>query len=296
MRITSNMTANNTIYNLQNAQTTLNNLTELVTSGQNVNQPSDNPAAMNTLLNANDSINALNQYATNSTLGTTTLQTTSNALSGISSVISQAEELAGSISSGTTSTTTQQSAIQQLTSLKQQLIGYGNTQSGNTYVLGGTDTSTPPFSTSSNTYSGNSNQSEMEIAPNVNQSVSFDGSSVLLGTGSYGSTNILQSIDNLITAVGANNVTGIQQGASDLESAATQVNNAQVDVSARLTTFSNMSTMNTNNLNTLQSVIDNIQTVNMTQVGVELEQQQTGYSAALAATEQVSQLSLLNYM
>jgi flagellar hook-associated protein 3 FlgL len=290
------MTANNAIYNLQNAQTSLNNLSELVASGQNVNQPSDDPAAMNTLLNANDSINALNQYATNNTLGTTVLQTTSNALSGISSVISQAEELADSISSGTSSTTSQQSAIEQLTSLKQQLIGYGNTQSGNTYVLGGTDTSTPPFSTSSNTYSGNSNQAEIEIAPSVNQSLSVDGGSVLLGTGSYGSTNILQTIDNLITAVGSNDVTGIQQGASDLESASTQVNNAQVDVSSRLTTLSNISTTNTSNINTLQNVIGNIQTVNMTQVGVELEQQQTGYSAALAATEQVSQLSLLNYM
>lgn len=296
MIINSSMASSNAIYNLQNAQTALNNLTELITSGQNVNQPSDNPGAMNTLLNATDSINSLNQYSTNITQGTTALQTTSDALTGISGVISQAEELADSISTGTSSTTDQQSAIEQLTSIKQQLVGYGNTQSGNTYVFGGTDTSTPPFSTSSNTYSGNGNQSEIEIAPNVTQSVSVDGSSLLLGTGSYGSTNILQTIDNLISAVGSNNVTGIQQGASDLESAATQVNNAQVDVSARLTTLSNMSTMNTNNLNTLQSVISNIQTVNTTQVGVELEQQQTGYSAALAATEQVSQLSLLNYM
>jgi flagellar hook-associated protein 3 FlgL len=296
MIITSNMTASNAIYNLQNQQTALNNMTELATSGNNVNEPSDNPAAMNTLLNATNSINSLNQYATNTTQGTTVLTTTSNALTGISSIISQAEELASSISSGTTSTTTQTSVVDQLTSLKQQLIDYGNTKSGDTYALGGTDTSTAPFSTSSDTYSGNSSQSEIEIAPNVTQSVSVDGSAVLLGTGSYGSTNILQTIDNLITAVGSDNVTGIQQGASDLDSAATQVNNAQVDVSARMTTISNMATMNANNLNTLQSTISNIQTVNTTTLGVEMEQQETSYSAALAATEKVSQLSLLNYM
>jgi flagellar hook-associated protein 3 FlgL len=296
MRITSNITANNAIYNLQNQQTALNNLTEVVTSGQNVNQPSDNPGAMNTLLSATDSINSLNQYSTNITQGTTLLTTTSNALSGISSVISQAEELAGSVSSGTSSTTSQTSVVEQLTSLKQQLIDYGNTQSGDTYVLGGTDTSTAPFSSSSDTYSGNSSQSEIEIAPNVTQSTSVNGGSVLLGTGSYGSTNILQTLDNLISAVGSNNVTDIQQGASDLEAAATQVNNAQVDVSSRLTTLSNMSTMNTNNLNTLQSVISNIQTVNSTTLGVELQQQETAFSAALSATEKVSQLSLLNYM
>jgi len=296
MRITSSMTANNAIYNLQNAQTTLNNLSQLLASGQNVNQPSDDPLAMNTLLNATNTINSLNQYATNITQGTTTLTTASNALTGISDMVSQAQSLVNSVYSGTSSASTQQSVITQLNSIKQQIIDYANTQSGGAYVLGGTDTSTPPFSQSSNTYSGNSNQSNIEAGSNVTQNVSVDGSSVLLGTGSYGSTNILQTIDNLISAVGSNNVTAIQQGASDLDSAATQVSNAQVDIGSRLTMLSNMSTMNTNNLSTLQSTISTIQTVDTTKVGVELEQQETAFSAALAATQQVSQLSLLNYM
>lgn len=307
MRITSNMTANNTIYNLQNSQTALNNLTEVITSGQNVNKPSDNPAAMNTLLNATDSINSLNQYATNITQGTTLLTTTSNALTGISSVISQAEDLVGSLSSGS-SLADQQSAAAQLASFKQQIIEYGNTQSGDTYVLGGADSTTPPFTFNPNdpsnanndiSYGGNSTPSNIEIAPNVTQNVSVDGSSVLeTPVSSAATTTILQTFSQLYDALNNGNVTAsdLQSGASNLEAGATLVNNAQVDVSSRLTTLSNMTTVNTNNLNTLQSVISNIQTVNTTQVGVELEQQQTSYSAALATTEQVSQLSLLNYM
>jgi len=293
MQVTSTMTANNAIYNFQNLQTSLNNLSEQLATGKNVNQPSDDPLAMSTLLNTTDSINSLNQYATNITEGTTALTTTGNALTGIASIMSQAKTLADSIYSGTSDTT---GVVEQLTSLKQQIVDYANTQSGDSYALGGAETSSVPFSQSSNAYSGNSSQSNIEIAPGVTQNVSVDGGSVLLGTGSYGTTNILNTFDNLITAVQNDNVTSIQTETTALEAGADQVNNAQADVSARLTMLNNMSSVNTNNLNTLQNTISNIQTVNTATVGVELQQEETSYSAALAATSKISQLSLLNYM
>ena len=151
MRITENMMANNSIYNLQQIQTNINQLTLSTTSQQNINQPSDNPAATNTLLNINDSLNAITQYQTNITNATTSLNVANNALTGITSSIEQAQTLVASITNGTIDASTQQSDVEQLEELKQQIVNYGNTQSGNTYVFGGTDTSTPPFSTTTNT-------------------------------------------------------------------------------------------------------------------------------------------------
>jgi len=303
MRITSNMTANNAIYNLQKAQTTLNKLTYLSTSEQNINQPSDNPTATSTLLNINDSLNAINQYSTNITNATTILNVTNDALTGISDSIAQAKKLMASMTSGSDDPSTRQSAYDQLAAIKQQIIDYGNTQSGDSYVFGGTDTSTPPFSSTSNAYSGNSQQSKVEVTTNSYQTVNITGDRLLGGSGSnpsYGTTNILQTLDNLMAAVGdsttASNVANIQQYTSDLDAGATQVNNAQVDVAARLQRLDTMSTMNTNNKNTLENVIDNIQSVDLTTVGTELNQQQTAYQAALSATAKISQLSLLNYL
>jgi flagellar hook-associated protein 3 FlgL len=303
MRITSNMTANNAIYNLQKAQTTLNNLTELTTSEQNINQPSDNPTATNTLLNINDSLNAINQFSTNITNATTVLNVTNDALTGISSSIAQAQTVMASMTSGSSDPSVRQSAYDQLATIKQQIIDYGNTQSGNTYVFGGTDTSTPPFSSASNAYGGDSNQSKVEVTTNSYQTVNITGDRLLEGTGSspsYGSTNILQTLDNLMAAVGnsttASNVTNIQQYSNDLNAGATQINNAQVDVTARMQRLTTMSTMNTNNQNTLQNVVGNIQSVDLATVGTELNQQQTAYQAALSATAQISKMSLLNYL
>jgi flagellar hook-associated protein 3 FlgL len=303
MRITANMMASNAIYNLQKAQTTLNNLTELTASQQNINQPSDDPTATNTLLNINDSLNAINQYSTNITNATTVLNVTNDALTGISDSISQAQQVVASISSGSSDPSLRQSAYDQLATLKQQIIDYGNTQSGNAYVFGGTGTSTPPFSSTSNAYSGDSTQSKVEVTTNSYQAVNITGDRLLEGTGSspsYGSTNILQTLDNLMSAVGntttASNVTNIQQYSKDLDAGATQINNAQVDVAARMQRLDSMSTMNTNNKNTLENVVGNIQSVDLATVGTELSLQQTAYQAALSATAQISKMSLLNYL
>jgi flagellar hook-associated protein 3 FlgL len=326
MRITPNMTADNSIYNLQKAQTTLNKLTELTTSQQNINQPSDDPAAMNTLLNINDSLNAINQYSTNITNATTSLNVTNTALTGISATIAQAVTLVASITNGANDAPTQQSAINQLVTLKQQIVDYANTQSGNTYVFGGTDSSTPPFTIDStttppsNVYNGNSTQSSVEVTKNMYQAVNITGDRLLGLSGasssgppipspSYGSTNILQTFDNLIATVQNEatetnptpaqqtaTTTAIQQGATALAAGATQVNNATVDVAARLQRLTNMTTMNTNNQTTLENVVGNIQSVDLATVGTELSQQQTAYQAALSATAQIAKMSLLNYL
>lgn len=309
MRITTNMTAANAIYNLQKAETTLNNLTTSTITQQNVNQPSDNPGATNTLLNVNDTLNALNQYSTNITNATTTLNMTSNALTGMSDSITQAQQLVASMTNGSDDPSIRQSAYDQLAAIKQQIIDYGNTQSGNTYVFGGTTTSTAPFSVDNtttpptNNYNGDSTQSQVEITTGSYQTVNVTGDRVLMGTGSnpsYGSTNILQTLDNLMSAVGnstnPSNTTLIKQYSNDLDAGATQINNAQVDVAARLSRLSTISTMNTNNQNTLQGVIGNIQNVDLATVGTELNQQQTAYQAALSATAQISKMSLLNYL
>ncbi|GFE61479.1 flagellar hook-associated protein FlgL [Geobacter sp. AOG2] len=303
MRISSNTSALNAIYNLQKGQTTLNKLTELSTSDQNINRPSDNPTSTSILLNISDSLNAINQYSTNITKATTLLNVTSNALTGISDTITQAKSLVDSISNGSDSASDRQSAHDQLVALKQQIIDYANTQSGDTYVFGGTSNSTAPFSSTSNTYNGDSNQSKVEITENSYQTVNITGDRLLKGSGSnpsYGSTDILKTLDDLISAVGdsttASDAAAIQQGAKDLEAGATQINNAQIDVAARLKRLDTMSTMNTNNKTTLENVVSDIQSVDLTTVGVELSQQQTAYEAALAATAKISSMSLLDYL
>ena len=146
MRITQNMIASNSLINLQQGLAKLGQLQNLTATGNNINQPSDDPIATSVLLDIGDQLKAGDQYASNITKANTFMQVTSTALQGMADTMTQAKQLVDTIASGTNDTTQRQSVVVQLQSLKQTMIDYGNTQSGDQYVFGGANNSTQPFS------------------------------------------------------------------------------------------------------------------------------------------------------
>ena len=298
MRITQNMTSATALYNLQKGQAKLNKLEEQLASSSNINRPSDDPVNTSFLLSIGDQLKAGTQYASNITKATTFLNVTSTALQGMSDTLSQATTLVDTITSGSSDATVRQSTVSQLQSLKQSLIDYGNTQSGDQYVFGGGVT-TAPFSSSSSTYSGDETALKVEIGKSTSQQMNLTGNQVLKGSGTstpYGTTDILTAFDNLITAVQNNDVTGIVSGAQAIQDGSTQITNAQSDVASRLIRLQNSTTMNTTSQNTLETIAGNIQNVDTAKLGVELTNQQTAYQASLSATAKVMNMSLLDYM
>jgi len=137
--------------------------------------------------------------------------------------------------------------------------------------------------------------SGINITPNASITISLP----------YGTTNILQTFDDLIDAVKNNRVAtvtgppvlpGIQAGAQALEAGAGQITRAQTDVASWMTRLDSASKMNTNSKTTLETIVSNTQNVDYAKLAVELTQQQTAFQASLSATAKVTQLSLLDYM
>ena len=306
MRITQNMVASNSIYNLQQSAAKLTKLSDLTASGQNITTPSDDPIASRLLVQLGDQLKLSDQYSSNISKATTLMSYTSTALTGINDVMKQIEKVAGSINSGSADSTSRQSAHDQLVNLKAQLVDLGNTQYGDQYIFGGAANTTLPYTTDplsgAVTWNGTDTQLNVEISQNSTISLNVTGAQIFQGTGtpSYGTTDIFGKLDKLITAVGDNrsesDVTGITQGLSDMEAGSAQLINASNDITSRTTRLSNMATLNDNTKNTMNSIVGSIQTVDYNKLGIELSQQQTAYNAALASTAKVQGMSLLDYM
>ena len=164
-----------------------------------------------------------------------------------------------------------------------------------TAPFSGTASGTPPTY-----YSGDETALKVEIANSTTQQMNIPGNQLLTAdtavTQPYGTTNILKAFDDLITAVNANNVPGIQAGSQAIEAGSKQINNAQSDVASRVTRLDSMTKLNENNSNTLNNIYSNTQDVDYAKLAVELTQQQTAFNASLSATAKISQLSLLDYM
>lgn len=145
MRVTSNMSADNSIYNIQQGRARLDKLQELTSSGTIVNRPSDDPINTRLLLDIGDKVRAGDQYLSNIQKATTWQKFTNSALTGMSDTMTLAKRLASSISSGSNDATARQNAVSQLQALKQQMVDMGNMQMGDQYIFGGANNTVQPF-------------------------------------------------------------------------------------------------------------------------------------------------------
>lgn len=304
MRVTSNMSSDNSIYNIQQGRAKLDRLQELTSSGSNVNRPSDDPIASNLLLDIGDKLRSGSQYLSNIKKSTIWQQFTNTALTGMSDTLKLAKQLTASISNGSTDPTERQSAHDQLVALKKQMIDMGNTRLGDQYLFGGAINSAPPFSGTAPYYSGDETALNVEIGANTTQQMNIPGNQLLTADTAtsqpYGTTNILKTFDDLIAAVGDNstpsNVAAIQAGALALGKGAEQVNNVQSDVASRMLRLDSSTKMNENTKNTLETIYGNTQNVDYAKLAVQLSQQKLAFEASLSSTAKISQLSLLDYM
>lgn len=303
MRVTANMSAENSLYNIQQGRARLDKLQESISSGQNVNRPSDDPISSRVLLDIGDKLKSIDQYSSNINKATSWLKFTSTALDGIAGIVNLAKKVAGTINTGSSEPSIRQSAHDQLVDLKKQIVDMANTQFGDQYIFGGANNTTPPFNNTNNNYGGDSTQLSIEIGQNSTQAMNVTGDRLLKGVGaspSYGSIDILQSFDDLIAAVGdsatPSNVPAISVAAQNLQDGAKQLNIATSDILSRTTRLDNMNKLNDNNKNTLLSISTRIQEVDYAKLGIQLTSQKTAFEASLSATAKLSQLSLLDYL
>ncbi len=309
MRVTSNMSADNSIYNIQQSRSKQDRLQELASTQALVNRPSDDPINSRLLLDIGDKLKSGDQYHSNISKSSTWLQLTNTALTGMTDTLKLAKDVISSIMSGSSDAIVRQSAVSKLQALKQQIVDMANTQIGDQYLFGGANNSVQPYTNTDNNYSGDTTQLSIEIGQNTTQTVNITGDRLLKGTGaspSYGSSDILETFDTLIAAVNGDGGVGtpneygdlaaIQSGALSLSDGAKQVYNAQSDVAARVMRLDSMTKMNENTRSTLETIYSNAQNVDNVKLAVQLSQQKIAFEAALSTTAKLSALSLLDYM
>jgi flagellar hook-associated protein 3 FlgL len=305
MRITQNITAQNSIYNLQQGRAKLDKLQETVALGANINRPSDDPIGASLLLSIGDQVKAGDYYASNIKKASTFLDFTSTALQGIADNMKLAKKVIASMSGGSNDQNIIDNAVSQLKTFKQQIVDMGNTQLGDQYVFGGAN-GVKPFDgtvSASPYYAGDETVLNVQIGQSTTQQMNIPGNQLLAAGASgesvskpYGSVDILKAFDDMITAVGANDTAQIKAGAQTFEDGANQITKAQTDVASWMTRLDSTLKMNTNSRNTMNIIVGNMQNVDYAKLAVELQQQQTAFQASLSATAKVTQLSLLDYM
>ena len=139
------MSANTSLYNIQQGRNRSDKLMEALTSGLNINRPSDNPVSSRLLLDLGDKMKAFDQYSTNIIKTKSWMEFNNTALSGMNDVMNQTKSLMNTLTNGSTDPTGRQNAHNRLVDLKKQLIDMANTQYGDQFIFGGANNLVPPF-------------------------------------------------------------------------------------------------------------------------------------------------------
>lgn len=302
MRISNQMITWNSQSRLQMNLQAIERLNEDISSGIRIRKMSDNPNAGRQILQTGSSLRAIEQFRRNIDTARARNSTEEVAINQLGNNIGRALELGVSQSSATASAQTRLMAKAEVDQLLQQSVSLGNMKFGDEFLFGGTRSGEQPFRMPPTLADGFSNltagggpvdpsgNNQLEIGDGTYITPNHNGTEVFL------TTDALESLRALSTALGNDDVPAIQAAMDRLNASNSKVQTLFGTLGSR-----------TNELDSAKTSLDGIEyslslfraDLRDTEVDkaiAELVGKQTLYQAAMSATSRILGLSLANYM
>jgi flagellar hook-associated protein 3 FlgL len=269
---------------------------EQTSTGQAVNQLSDNPAAAADVVFDHIQGSEDDQYLQNISDLNSQLQTADSALNSAVTAVTQAISLGVEGANGTLTASNQQSVATQVSGILNQVLGLANQTYEGNYLFAGTASATQPFVLNSAQpggvqYNGNTNVNSISISNGNSIAINVPGSQIFTNPGG----NLLGSLNGLITALQTN--TGIGTAVSNLQTAFSQLSTQQVFYGNALQQLSSTQTYLNSDKVQVATQENALIGVDMATAATNLSQSTTATNAILAATNQIlSTMNLLDFL
>ncbi len=295
MRISDQQVTNLREYEVNNAYEGLTQAQTVLSTGRQINTPSDNPAGTGTALSLQDQLSQNAAFLTTANDAESWLQTTSNALNGVNSALLQVRTLAVQGANDTLTQDERTALAAQVGQLIQQGVQSANATYNGQYVLSGQKTLTIPFAATTATtgavtvaYQGDSGTINRELSAGVTSQINIAGSTALPAV--FSAMSQLQS--DLLTG----NATTISGDLTTIDQAQSNLLLAQTTAGAitnRVTAA--QGSLESSTLN-LTSQYSNIVNANFANATVDFNARNTTYQAALTTAAKVVQTSLMDFL
>ncbi len=287
MRITNLMIQNTLTSGIRGRLAAVARAASQVASGLRVQTVSDDPVDAASVLRLNSQLADIDQFRRNGTFATAQLSVEDTALSSLKDVLQQAKTLAMAATATDPNDPTRLAALATVRQLRDQVVGLGNTRSGDQYIFGGDRSTTPPF-TPAGVYVGDANTSQIAINDGVNVTLTHAGQPLF--------TDALSSLDDLITQLQTGTPAQIQGTVTNLQNATQETLETQSETGTRLKEIQDASAR----LATIGARVadrrDGVQAVDPATAVVQLQNEQTALERAYAVVGRVLQTTLNDYL
>lgn len=241
MRLSTNMIYHQRLQDMNNAQSRWMDAGSELASGKRVTKPSDDPQASSQAVRINQSETRNQQYVASRGFAKTGMTLQMSILSQMVDVTTQIDTtIIQASSQGGLSDKDRNTLSEQLTGLKEQLVGLGNTTDGNgRYIFAGFKSDKPPFEIDANgdvLYQGGDKPIMQNVASDREMTSYFTGAQVF-DTDSSGVVNVFKALNEGIKALKVP-----QENASkdDIDAAQAALGQANSSIKSALDQISNI--------------------------------------------------------
>ena len=295
MRITHLAVTQTALLGLNNNLASVAKLQQQLTSGKLISSPSDSPTGTNKALQIRQDQSAVQQFGKNISDGQSWLDATDTALNTAIGQVQRVRALTvKALNEGATSTSSQKAIAVEVAALRESLLGVANSSINDRALFGGVTQGSAAYS-ADGTYIG---------APPVGEGITRRVSNAdriridVTGAEAFGTPGP----DDLFALIGkiATDVEGDPDALSgDLEArdvALDRLLGAVAAVGARSARMEAAGQVNTDLQLTLASQLVDVEDIDLAKTIMELNQTEVGYKAALQATAQVIQPTLVDFL
>ncbi|UQU65434.1 flagellar hook protein [Couchioplanes caeruleus] len=291
-RVTESSIHTRVLANLQRNIQRGEKIQQQLSSGKQINRPSDSPNGTLQSMQLRGETRANNQYVRSANDGLGWLSTLDGTLTSASTLVQRARTLTlQGLNSGSNSVESQNALATEIDQIKSSMIGYANTTYLDRPVFGGTTTQGKAFSDTGD-FIGNQDGVTRTIGPNSQLRVDADGVAAF----GDGATSVFQMLDNIAVALKANDTTALQAGLEGLDTAANNLKNTLSEVGARYNRVTQMKQSAEDRLLDVTAQLSDVEDVDLPKTIMDMQLQQTSYQAALAASAKVIQPSLIDFL
>ncbi|WP_249009154.1 flagellin [Conexibacter sp. DBS9H8] len=301
LRITPQMVDTSNVTTLEADLNQLDTIQQTLSTGYQINQPSDNPYGETEALALNAQIASYASYQSNINDGTAWVESASASLQSIQSALNGVQTLTTQAANGTLNATDLKDSAQEVLQYIGEIKQMADAQYNGSYIFSGTATTTAPYQegvSAPDTYQGNAGSIDRLIGPKITVPINANLHAVLGDgvPGDGGLLSTLRTIYNDMTGTGGgtqsdlgNQLTALQSNLSSLEVVQAQVGASQDQLQMAGTRIQSLQT-------TDQTQLGNIEDTNMAQATLQYSTEQAGYQAALQSTAAIVQQSLMNFL
>jgi flagellar hook-associated protein 3 FlgL len=300
-RVTERSIHTRVLANLQRNLAKGSQIQDQLSSGKQINRPSDSPAGTVSALQLRTESRMSDQYTRNADDGLGWLSTAEDALGGATTLVNRARDLTvQGLNTSTNGALANQALAGEIDSIRASLISHANTRYLDRPVFGGTTAGPVAYDQTTGKFVGNAYDPLNPTTTGVSRTV---GSGVKVrvdttGTEAFGddTTGLFKVLENISASIRAGDNTKLTADLNDLDKAGDVLKTAISEIGSRYNRITQMKDAAADRSLSVMSQLQDIESIDLPKTIMEMQLQQTSYQAALAAGAKVIQPSLIDFL